>query len=202
MDWNRIQIWVSAAMTLAVLSYLWKENPLYRLAEYTVVPLTVANAVVLTWHQMIVPYTKYYIQQQGWWWLWIFAAVGLLFYFRYLPSKWAWVSRYPIAISVGWQLGYSFAQTPRPYATLLIDTMRPLNTVNNTLFFLMFIVTMMYFFFTIGRKSALVGGAGKIGRYVMMIAFGASFGQTIQGRISLFLARLSFLLKDWLMIKI
>ncbi len=36
----------------------------------------------------------------------------------------------------------------------------------------------------------------------MMIGFGTAFGNTVQGRISLFLNRLSFLLTDWMGISI
>jgi len=201
-DWNRLQIWVGAICTLAVYSYLYKENPFYRIVEHTVVPLTVGNAIVLTWWQSLKPYTELYLVKEKWWWFVPAFLIGLLYYTRYMPGKWQWLSRYPISITIGWNLGYSFAMTPRPYATQIIDTMRPLNSVNNVLFFLMFVTCMMYFFFTIGKNSPIVGGAGKVGRYVMMIAFGATFGQTIQGRISLFLGRLQFLLKDWLMFKI
>ena len=38
----------------------------------------------------------------------------------------------------------------------------------------------------------------QIGRYTMMIAFGAAFGTTVMARVSLFLSRMQFLLKDWL----
>ena len=35
-------------------------------------------------------------------------------------------------------------------------------------------------------------------RYVMMIAFGALFGNAVMGRMSLMIGRVHFLLADWL----
>ncbi len=60
----------------------------------------------------------------------------------------------------------------------------------------------------IGQKSvrappregvALTFGTGsKIGIWVIMIGFGATFGFTVMGRISLLIGRIQFLLGDWL----
>jgi len=69
-------------------------------------------------------------------------------------------------------------------------------------FFVCFLVVMSYFFFTVGKESKFIQGSGRIGRYIMMIGFGTAFGNTVQGRISLFLNRLTFLLTDWMGISI
>jgi hypothetical protein len=37
-----------------------------------------------------------------------------------------------------------------------------------------------------------------MGRWLMMIAFGAMFGSTVMARMSLFIGRLSFLFGDWI----
>lgn len=199
---SKTQIWIAAICTLAVYSYLWKENPLYRLAEHTVVPLTVANSIVVTVYTSFLPRLKRYVIEQGWWWFWLFFAAGILFYARFLPARYSWLYRYPVSIRVGWYLGGYFSRSPRPYMTQIVDVMRPLNNANNLVFFICFAVCMMYFFFTIGSNSRPMRGMSKFGRYIMMIAFGASFGTTIQGRISLFLGRLSFLLTKWIGIKV
>lgn len=199
---SRTQIWVAALMTLACYSYLYKENFFFRFAEHTMIPLAVAHVAVTWWHNTLVPYYNTYIVKQGWWWFWIFFAAGLLYYTRFLPAKYSWLTRYPISMSVGWLLGSYFTIVPRSYVVQMIDAIRALSVFENLLFFLMFAVSMMYFFFTVGKNSKAVGVAGKWGRWVLMIGFGASFGNTVNGRISLFLGRLSFLLTQWLGIKI
>lgn len=203
MTLSRPQVWIAAICTLAVYSYLWKENPLYRLAEHTVVPLTVVNDfVVVPIYTSFIPRLKEYVIGKGWWWFWLFFAVGLLFYARYLPARYSWLYRYPVSIYIGWYLGAYFCRNPRPYMKQIVDVMRPLNNVNNVIFLIVFASSMMYFFFTLGHKSKVVDGISRFGRYAMMIAFGASFGTTIQGRISLFLGRLYFLLTQWIGIKL
>jgi len=194
--------WVAAICTLAVYSYLIKENPFWRLAEYTLVALYTAYTIALNWHEYFVPRTQTYVIERHQYWFLIFYLIGLLYYFRYIPGKWQWLARYPIAIQVGWGLGYELATQPRPNMVQLADSMRPLTNANDVIFFLLLLTAFMYFFFTVGKKSPVVSYGGKIGRWVIMVALGAAFGNTIQGRFSLFLDRLSFLLKDVLGIAI
>ncbi|HON87055.1 MAG: hypothetical protein KBI39_01395 [Firmicutes bacterium] len=196
------QVWVAALCTLAVYSYLYKENPAYRIAEYTLVALYTSYSITLDFHEYLIPYAQRYAIEEGQWYFWVMGALGLLLYFRYAPPKYNWLARYPISIAVGWGLGYNLIRLPRPVMVQVRDAMRPLNTVNNVLFFVFFLCILFYFFFTTGKESKFIQGSGRIGRYIMMVGFGCAFGNTVQGRISLFLNRLSFLLIDWLGIQI
>lgn len=196
------QVWVMAICTLAVYSYLYKENFMYRLAEYTLVPLYTAYSIALYVHNYIIPYWKTQVLEEHQYYFILTGVFGLLLYTRYLPAKYSWLARYPISTYVGWGLGGLLARSPRPAMTQLIDSMRKLNSVNNIVFFLSFLAVMSYFFFTFGKNSKVIHYSGRIGRYLLMISFGAAFGNTVQGRISLFLNRLSFLLTDWLGITI
>ena len=56
---------------------------------------------------------------------------------------------------------------------------------------------LVYFLFSVEHKG-LVGRVARLGIGVLMITFGASFGMTVMGRISLLAARLQFLFDDWL----
>ncbi len=199
---SRAQIWVAALATLACYSYLYKENFFFRLAEHTMIPLAVAHVLTTGWHNTFLPYITTHVQGKGWWWFWIFFAMGILYYCRFLPARYAWITRYPISISVGWALGYYFSLFPRQYGVQIADAVRDLGKFENILFFLMFATSMMYFFLTVGGKSKGFRNAAQAGRWILMIGFGASFGNTVSGRISLFLGRLSFLLTDWLKISL
>jgi hypothetical protein len=57
--------------------------------------------------------------------------------------------------------------------------------------------TVIYFFFTT-KKIAVLDAPARFGRLVMMVAFGASFANTVMARVSIFLGRVQFLLGDWL----
>ena len=60
---------------------------------------------------------------------------------------------------------------------------------------------MSYFFFSIpheGKVGRVLGRSAGAGRWFLMIAFGAMFGNTVMARISLFIGRVQFLLNDWI----
>lgn len=60
------------------------------------------------------------------------------------------------------------------------------------------ICALIYFFFSVEHKGFIFGSCSKLGIWFLMVSFGASFGYTIMGRISLLIGRMQFLLGDWL----
>lgn len=56
-----------------------------------------------------------------------------------------------------------------------------------------------YFFFSLEHRG-VVGRSARVGVWVLMITFGASFAYTVMGRITLLTMRLEFLFRDWLQI--
>jgi hypothetical protein len=70
--------------------------------------------------------------------------------------------------------------------------------LNNLLGLVIVVSVMSYFFFSYEQKNKAVTGTSKLGRYLLMFAFGAIFGSTIMARLSLLIGRLYFLLHDWL----
>lgn len=61
-------------------------------------------------------------------------------------------------------------------------------TLSKALLLLGLIAGLVYFYFSIEQKGA-VGKVSRVGVWVLMIGFGASFGYTVQGRISLAIGR-------------
>lgn len=59
------------------------------------------------------------------------------------------------------------------------------------------IAALIYFFFSKEHRGAF-GTAAKLGTWILMITFGASFGYTVMSRMSLLIGRVDFLLTDWL----
>jgi predicted phage tail protein len=63
------------------------------------------------------------------------------------------------------------------------------------------VAVLFYFFFSVEHKK--VGSAvSKVGIWFLMVSFGASFGYTVMGRLSLLIGRVNFLLHDWLNIPV
>jgi uncharacterized membrane protein YtjA (UPF0391 family) len=199
---------VGAIFTLMTFSYLWKENAIYRLAEHIFVALSAGYIVTYNWHTTIKPVIQDEIPVQKQYYLITAIIVGLLMYTRYF-AKIAWLARIPMSIWVGYGVGYTLVFQPAPFITQITNSFQKFyiansttwygtNTVNNVLFFVFLISTMMYFFFTVKRTNPVMAAGAGIGRIVLMLAFGSAFGNTVQGRISLFIGRVQFLLGNWL----
>jgi hypothetical protein len=75
------------------------------------------------------------------------------------------------------------------------QAMVPIENVNLALIFIGTIAVLLYFFFS----KAHTGAYGKfvdVGKWYMMVGFGASFGLTVMARISLLIGRIQFLVND------
>lgn len=55
---------------------------------------------------------------------------------------------------------------------------------------------LVYFFFS-KEHTGMFGRVSRVGIWVLMLTFGAAFGYTVMGRVSLLVGRLTFLFRDW-----
>ncbi len=190
---------IAAFLTLSILSVIWKENPLFRFAEHLMVGLAAAHSMARSIDNYLKPTVVTDIGEKGNWYLAIPLIFGALMYVRHLPRI-AWIARYPMSWFVGYGVGYTLAFTPRPFLKQVTDSFIALNSVDNAVYLAITLITVVYFFFTPKwRESTRMGKAVDVwARRVMMVGFGATFGNVVQGRISLLLGRLQFLLGDWL----
>jgi hypothetical protein len=147
-------------------------------------------------------------------------VLGLLLLTR-LWSKYAWLSRYAYTPIVGWGAGFGIPvlvntfilQQVRPAIAplLTVDTYQALKPftlyalaspafwgIIGTLVILIGTVAVLFYFFFSVEHKGVGGGVSRIGIWFLMISFGASFGYTVMGRISLIIGRFQFLLFDWL----
>jgi hypothetical protein len=70
--------------------------------------------------------------------------------------------------------------------------------LNNWIFVFTVIAVMTYFFFSFKQTAKPVQWTATYGRWMLMIAFGAFFGNTVMTRMSYLLDRLMFLIDEWL----
>lgn len=188
-------IWLAAFLTLGLFSWMYKENPWFRLVEHVYVGAALGHLAV-TGYQNVLDIAWKPATQQGKYLMWLPLFMGVLLFSRW-SRKYMWVSRSSIGFLVGTLAAVSMTNAIR--AQLLSQvaaTMMPLNSVNNIIFFAVTASATMYFIFTLQQKWA--APIMDIGKYGMMIAFGATFGNTVMSRISLFTGRLQFLLFEWL----
>ncbi len=204
--YETIGIWVAAMFTLAIYSFLYKENPLYRLGEHLAVGISTGYFIVLTYTQVLKPRLIDPVFQESQWILLFPAVLGLLYVTRFFP-KIAWLSRYPMAFIMGTSMGVGFPLSMKASVLRQLEaTILPLyqpgmpwqDLAGNIVLVFGTLAALIYFFFSKPHKGLFFGTGSKIGVWVIMIGFGATFGFTVMGRISLLIGRVQFLLKDWL----
>ncbi|MFH0848886.1 MAG: hypothetical protein V1857_05240 [archaeon] len=193
---------IAAAFTLMVYSFLYKENKAYRLAEHIFIGVAIAHGVVnsskYVWDRALTPL----LTKGDFIWA-LPILVGMLFCF-FFSKKNFWLYRIPVSMVVGMGTGLAMAGLMRSQFTdQIIQTITIPNPnaawysgstpINTVLIAIGAIGTLFFFIFTKEQKGALLY-ASYIGRYTMMVAFGAAFGFTVMARISLLIGRLQFLL--------
>ena len=218
-----IGIWVGAALTLCIFSFLYKDNPFYKFAEHLFVGVSAGYFIILRFWTVIVanlwePLQKsfggqgvnaqnvgMFSAEQGDYrgWLILPGILGLLLFTR-LMGKLSWVSRWSLAVIIGVYAGLKttgFAQGD--FIAQLQGSLQPLWTgalgpsINAIIFTVGLITSLLFFFYSREHKGAL-GAASKLGIIFLMVSFGAGYGYTVMSRVSLLIGRFQFLLEDWL----
>jgi len=210
-------IWTSlgAFLTLATFSFLYKDNPFYKLAEHLVVGVSAGYFVIILWHNGLQPNLFSRLDDGNFYLLWlnssrpwyiIPAILGAMMWTRF-SKKWSWVSRWPIAMYLGIATGLSIPLEMRNRVNMqLYSTMRAVNWDNffgngfldptsgysGLIIFLGVLATLFYFFFS-KEHTGLFKGVARFGIWILMIGFGTSFGYTVMARISLFIQRIQVL---------
>jgi hypothetical protein len=217
---------LAAGLTLIMYSFLYRDNPLFKVAENLYVGVTLGYLVIITWRESL--------------WRDIFGPIftaptggalgealterafpivlGLLLLTR-LSQKHGWLSRYAYAWLVGWGAGVGIAVVTHSYILKQLQAaVSPLQAAAGavpavfsaawfhdvafpvawaTVVLVGTVAVLFYFFFSIEHKRA--GGAfSRVGIWFLMVSFGASFGYTVMGRLSLLIGRVRFLLFEWL----
>src|SRR3972149_6459976 len=101
-------LWLAAFLTLGIYSFLYRDNPWYKLSEAIFIGLSAGFWVVtLFWDNF---YRKFWIGKGDDYMLWVGAALGFLMLMRLVP-KVGWISRWSLAFIVGataglWMMNY------------------------------------------------------------------------------------------------
>lgn len=213
MDATLIGAWVATGLTLFILSFLYKDNPLFKLAEHLYVGVSVGYTIVKAYDTVLVHLIIKPIVENGEWVLLVPVMIGSLMLTRYVPKA-SWLSRYAFAFIVGVGSGLAIPRTISSFILKQIeDTVRPLlmlapgggvtfswdlhnpaSSLNVIIILIGVSSVLFYFFFSVehtgpGRMVA------RIGVIFLMISFGAAFGYTVMARMSLLIGRLTDLIE-------
>jgi hypothetical protein len=189
---DTLQIWISFALTIFILSFLYRDNPLYKLAEHIFVGVSAGYYIALAYKDTIEPNLVIELQHGNWT---RFGALllSLLMFTRFV-SKISWLSRWPLAFVVGMYAGINIVAFGS--GDLIIQLQSTMVDflhggwagVSNLLLVVGLAASLFYFYFSSEHKGVL-GGVSRIGIWFLMISFGASFGYTVMSRVSLAIGR-------------
>ncbi|HHY12819.1 MAG TPA: hypothetical protein GX529_09345 [Firmicutes bacterium] len=188
---------VSSICILMAWSYLIKENPLYTFAEHLLVGMAVGRGIAYTIEVQLKPRIVDGIVGEGRWSLLIPAVIGCLIYFRFFKG-YEWVSRICMAVWIGYGAGNFLGFNPATYMPQIFDTFIRLDSFDNVLYFVIVVLVIWYFIFTIRKESGPLKHASMLGRYALMVAFGSAYGSITMAYLSLIIGQLQIILRDTL----
>lgn len=269
-----VGFWLGIFLTFCILSFLYKDNPFYKLAEHVFIGTSIGYIVVLQYTDNLDPKLVDAVQQKSGLGLaarLIAVVLVIMLFTKALSRRFAWLGRYPLAFVVaffaglqvnavaqaelGAQMGFSaqsldaqktdlntakaeaLTQLPgmspliaekwiaeraaRPFTSVDDAITRPSLTpversslgdergdfvgldaraaatagqtnwfgvLSNILLLLGLLASLVYFYFSVAH-TGVVGKVSRVGVWILMIGFGASFGLTVQGRLSLAIGR-------------
>jgi hypothetical protein len=226
MSWETATILIGGFGTLAVFSFLIKENALYRFFEHLFIGIAAGFGLVgglkdALYPQVLIPLLGLDIDvypdgtlsapydYRNLFYL-IPMAFGLLYYCIY-SVRYGWLAKLVIGFTLGISGGIMFDGFFSEMIPQIVGSFKPLvvftgagderaiawgASLSNTIFVTTLLLVMYYFFFSF-KRGAWGSSAARGGRWCMMICFGAFFGSTVMARMALLVERLQFLLTDW-----
>ena len=219
--WRSIGLWVAAFFTFGIFSFLYRDNPLYKVSEAVVVGVSAAYWMAVAFHATLLPNLMGKIWPD-WVQSWAMPGLkegrnllylvplvlGVMLLWRLMP-KGGWIARWPLAFFIGVfcglrLMGYMHADFLAQIRSAIVplgvfgpDGFDFWESLKNFFMVAGVLVCLVYFFFSFEHKG-FVGKTAKVGIWVLMITFGAGFGYTVMGRIALLAIRLEFIFDDWL----
>ena len=226
LSWDGIGIFVAAGLTLVMYSFLYRDNPLFKVAENLYVGVTLGYGAIITWRQSLKreivgplfidpPHSAAFLAELGR--RIVPIILGMLLLTR-LSRKYGWLSRYSYTLMVGWGAGIGIPIVAHSYILQqLHSAVNPLTgaaapseaglgpwlastawpVLGAVVILAGMVSVLFYFFFSVEHKGA-GRGISRLGILFLMVSFGASFGYTVMGRVSLLIGRVQFLVHDWL----
>ncbi|MFH1374576.1 MAG: hypothetical protein ABII79_12350 [bacterium] len=204
--WDTFGVWLAAALTIGIISFLYRDNAFYKVCESIFVGISAGYwFITYYWDNL---YKKFYVQvtdpnNPEWYVPWVGFVLGTLMLTR-LIGKIGWLSRWPLAFIVGgvaglYMMTYFVSNAMNQVAATIVPVLTGSWTdiIASSMIAIGTFCGLVYFFFS-KAHTGVFGGAARVGIWFLMVTFGASFGYTVMSRMSLMLGRLDFLFGTWL----
>jgi hypothetical protein len=194
-----LSIILPVAFTLFILTLSYGDNPLYEFGAY----LLIGSSAGWTTVQIISFITKaaWTPMLSGKPWYALSLLLGIALFARFIP-QYRWIYRYPMAVVIGTGTGLAIngaigAQIVKQMTANFIPIFSgdAVTIVSNLIIIIGTITSLSYFLFTEKFRSGPMESIGKLGRYAIMGALGATFGSVMTFRINALIGRINFLTK-------
>lgn len=222
--WEQITILLAGFGTLAIFSFLYRENLVYRLFEHLFIGVAAGFTTILSirnflWPKILKPMLGYNIvvypdgtknmEYEPLYLLYLVPmAFGLLYYFIY-SRRYYWLSKIVIGMMLGVSAGLAFKGFFNWILPQLSGSFKPLvvidgadidvwASIENCFFVFTLVAVMTYFFFSFRREGRTITALSSSGRWLLMVCFGAFFGSTVMARMALLVERVQFLVATWI----
>lgn len=201
--------WISIFLTLCIFSFLYRDNPIYKLAEHLFLGVSIGVGVTEIYFGAFKP--NVFDKLAGGNLLPIFPLIMVVMLFMKLSRTYGWVARIPIAFLVAAYAGVKLTgEANANLMTQVAQTMPDLQQLwadhgiwdwsadGAGVFSALFLVAglcacLLHFYFSAPHSRAMQH-VSRFGVLVLMLSFGASFGYTVMGRISLCIGRVQELI--------
>ena len=229
LSWSRtIGLWLAVFFTLAIFSFLYRDNFFYKIAEACVVGVSAAYWMVVGFWDMIIPnligkLAPAFVQanfvpgleNNGPNWAYIVPTIFGFFMLMRLSPKGGWLSLWTLAFIVGItaalrMVHYIESDFLSQVRATIIPLWQPVESGGSpdvyssiwasirNITIVIGVLACLTYFFFSVEHKGTVGRVARLGIWFLMITFGAAFGFTVMGRIALLAARFEFLFDDWL----
>lgn len=196
-----LMTWVAAILTLMVLSFLWKENKFYRIAEHVGVGAAAGHGTLTAINSIQTSCLNPLLKGQLL--LAIPLILGLMVFLR-LSKNLGWASRYPMMFMTGTGIGVMLgAIMEGQIIGLLKATVADIFVGNaflavSALIVLVgFVTTLSYFVFTKEHTGGL-GTSARIGRVFIMASFSCNWSAEMIYYLGLIVSAFMFLINVWI----
>ena len=197
-----IGTWIGAFLTLCIFSFLYKDNPFFRFAESLFAGVSLGYyigtvAANTLGPNLVQPLASDFSANAH---LMIPLLLGLNLYTRYVPRI-AWLSRLSLAVYIAYFVGINMVQklqgevVPQVGSTIVNPIGGNFTPIDNLVMIVGVLAVLIYFYFSMEHRG-VVGAASRLGIWFLMLGFGAAFGYTVMGRISLLIGRMNYLFID------
>lgn len=222
-----IKMTAGVLATVGLYSVLYRETKLYRFVEhiflglaagFSIVALWTENLSSFWWDKMVGARSETgVIESNGYWMYGILLPIGLMGYLVF-SKRHNWMSRIPIGIILGFWSGQQVQVWWNQWGPQIQSSMLPViptgsfrvpdnpdpnvlygsQALSNLVFVVAILSVLSYFFYSFEVKNKLLLGVNKLGRWILMVGFGAIFGATVMARFALVIDRMYFIWIEWL----